>query len=177
MLFVSQAYADPMHRLELRWRPNHIYSKPACGDRHTVTNLLLRVRRRKKTQQSSNSDPSADSNAEVTESQDYEYEGRILGVIDTVYKFQCKHFIGTVVQSYATHTHTHISIYILGIHSIRYTQYYTHTYTHVYIYILNMYIIYTLCNKRLIKGFQVFSAVFIVENQLYTLCCLIPRHG
>ena len=100
-LFVSQAYADPMHRLELRWRPNHIYSKPACGDRHTVTNLLLRVRRRKKTHQSSCSDPSADSNTEVTESQDYEYEGRILGVIDTVYKFQCKHFIGTAVHSYA----------------------------------------------------------------------------
>ena len=76
-----------MQRLELQWRPNHIYSKPTCGDRHSVTNLLLRVRRRKK--KSSGLDPGGDSSKVMD---DYEYEGRVLGVIDTVYKFQCKLF-------------------------------------------------------------------------------------
>ena len=92
--YIPQAYADPMQRLELRWRPNHIYSKPACGDRHSVTNLLLRVRRRKKRHQSPHVDPGADVNKDMPDSDPYEYEGCILGVIDTVYKFQCMFVFG-----------------------------------------------------------------------------------
>lgn len=51
------------------------------------------MRRRKK--KSSGLDPGGDSSKVMD---DYECEGRVLGVIDTVYKFQCKLFFVDMVM-------------------------------------------------------------------------------
>lgn len=46
---VAQAFSERNRRLELRMRPDDVYCRPACADRHKVTGLLLsvKVRRRK----------------------------------------------------------------------------------------------------------------------------------
>ncbi|XP_076243730.1 general transcription factor IIIC subunit l(2)37Cd isoform X2 [Calliopsis andreniformis] len=44
---ISTAVNTPNRRLELRFRPDDIYSKPACGDKYNVKGFLLRVRVKK----------------------------------------------------------------------------------------------------------------------------------
>ncbi|KAF7417727.1 hypothetical protein HZH68_000380 [Vespula germanica] len=44
---ISTAVDTPNRRLELRFRPDDGYSKPTCGDRHSKTAFLLRVRVKK----------------------------------------------------------------------------------------------------------------------------------
>ncbi|KAK2577020.1 hypothetical protein KPH14_011980 [Odynerus spinipes] len=44
---ISMAVDTPNRRLELRFRPDDGYSKPTCGDRHSTTAFLLRVRVKK----------------------------------------------------------------------------------------------------------------------------------
>ena len=38
-----KAFEDPNRRLELRFRPNDIFSKPTCSERTNTTSLLLKV--------------------------------------------------------------------------------------------------------------------------------------
>ncbi|XP_049963038.1 general transcription factor 3C polypeptide 5 [Schistocerca serialis cubense] len=47
---ISTAYSQKNRRLELRFRPDDMYCKPACGDRHKSSSLLLKfvVKRKKK---------------------------------------------------------------------------------------------------------------------------------
>ena len=44
---ISQTFNVPANRLELRFRPGDLYSKPALGDRFATKALLLKVRRPK----------------------------------------------------------------------------------------------------------------------------------
>lgn len=44
---ISTAIDTPNRRLELRFRPDDVYCKPACGDRHKTVGFLLRVRVKK----------------------------------------------------------------------------------------------------------------------------------
>ncbi|KAL6422616.1 hypothetical protein ACFW04_010683 [Cataglyphis niger] len=44
---ISMTVDAPNRRLELRFRPDDGYSKPACGDRHSTIGFLLRVRIKK----------------------------------------------------------------------------------------------------------------------------------
>ncbi|XP_070156549.1 general transcription factor 3C polypeptide 5 [Polyergus mexicanus] len=44
---ISTTVDAPNRRLELRFRPDDGYSKPACGDRHSTIGFLLRVRIKK----------------------------------------------------------------------------------------------------------------------------------
>ncbi|XP_043497307.1 general transcription factor 3C polypeptide 5 [Polistes fuscatus] len=44
---ISTAVDTPNRRLELRFRPNDGYTKPACGDRHSKMAFLLKVRVKK----------------------------------------------------------------------------------------------------------------------------------
>ncbi|XP_021695339.1 LOW QUALITY PROTEIN: general transcription factor 3C polypeptide 5, partial [Aedes aegypti] len=48
---LSTAICAEKRRLELRFRPESIYSKPAFGDRHNKTGLVLRIRTRRKRSQ------------------------------------------------------------------------------------------------------------------------------
>ncbi|KAK3088746.1 hypothetical protein FSP39_023218 [Pinctada imbricata] len=50
---LSEIYSDETKRLPLQWRPDDIFSKPAYGERNLTTNLLLKVkvRRRKSTKE------------------------------------------------------------------------------------------------------------------------------
>ena len=45
---VSKAFEDPNRRLELRFRPSDIFSKPTCSERNNTTSLLVKVVRYKK---------------------------------------------------------------------------------------------------------------------------------
>ncbi|XP_014472456.1 PREDICTED: general transcription factor 3C polypeptide 5 isoform X2 [Dinoponera quadriceps] len=47
---ISTAIDAPNRRLELRFRPDDGYSKPTCGDRHSTTGFLLRIRIKKNKQ-------------------------------------------------------------------------------------------------------------------------------
>lgn len=48
--FFLQAYCEKNRRLELRFRPDDVFCKPACGDKHQVSAVLLKVKvKRKKT--------------------------------------------------------------------------------------------------------------------------------
>ncbi|RVE65406.1 hypothetical protein OJAV_G00116200 [Oryzias javanicus] len=69
---VSKTFADPNRRLELRFRPQDPFCHPACGNRLSSSNILLRVRRRVRRK-----DP-----------KDTEIQMEIVGIIGTTYKFQ-----------------------------------------------------------------------------------------
>jgi len=62
--------------LEARFRPEDRYSKPAIAKDHRVTNLVLRVRRRRKAQPSS--DPGEG---------EFEYSTQLLGIANTEFTF------------------------------------------------------------------------------------------
>ncbi|KAK3921071.1 General transcription factor 3C polypeptide 5 [Frankliniella fusca] len=45
---ISTAYCEKNRRLELRFRPDDVFCKPACGDKQQVSAVLLRVKVRRK---------------------------------------------------------------------------------------------------------------------------------
>ena len=49
-----KAFEDPSRRLELRFRPDDIFSKPTCSERNSTTSLLVKVTRYKKKEQKCN---------------------------------------------------------------------------------------------------------------------------
>ncbi|XP_077442446.1 general transcription factor 3C polypeptide 5 [Vanacampus margaritifer] len=69
---VSETFAQPNRRLELRYRPQDPFCHSLCGNRFSSSNLLLRVRRR----------------VRKRDSKVAEINMEILGVIGTTYKFQ-----------------------------------------------------------------------------------------
>ena len=44
---LSRAFTDPSRRLELRFRPEDVFNKPTCGEKHADTSLLIKVKRKK----------------------------------------------------------------------------------------------------------------------------------
>jgi hypothetical protein len=93
-----QTYSLANRRLELRFRPDDAFSKPACGDRHKTLSLLLKVKVRRK--KNKNSQPLGESSAEDSDSSSGAYcdrsSGRttfsiaVLGRIETAYRFRSK---------------------------------------------------------------------------------------
>ena len=73
--------------MELRFRPNDLYSKPVCGDRHKTSAILFKItqKRNKKT--------GVITNTSVD----------IAGVIDTVYKFSCKYKLIIIILIFFIH--------------------------------------------------------------------------
>ena len=66
-----KVYSEPNKRLSVNWRPDDAFCKPAFGERISTTNLLMKVKRRPKKEDSSK----------------YEYQVEVLGIIDTAYRF------------------------------------------------------------------------------------------
>jgi hypothetical protein len=93
-----QTYSLANRRLELRFRPDDAFSKPACGDRHKTLSLLLKVKVRRK--KDGISQPSGESSAEDSDSSSGAYCERslgrticsiaVLGRIETAYRFRSK---------------------------------------------------------------------------------------
>ncbi|XP_025114194.1 general transcription factor 3C polypeptide 5-like [Pomacea canaliculata] len=79
---ISKALAEN-RKLELRFRPQDPYCKPAYGTMNKVSSLLLKVKRRRKSNPADSHilDGGDDSNA-------FEYKVEILGIITSSYKFQ-----------------------------------------------------------------------------------------
>ena len=49
MLFlylVLQVYNDPIMRLDMKMRPDDVFCKPACADRHQTRTLILKVKQK-----------------------------------------------------------------------------------------------------------------------------------
>lgn len=92
---ISEVYCEDNRRMELRFRPNDVYCKPTCGERHNSTALLLRVvcRRKKKRIEEPQVDPlevSEEGVEEMTKQDDEEpasIKTDLLGVVHTTYKF------------------------------------------------------------------------------------------
>lgn len=72
---ISKVFSRPTRRLPMTFRPEDPYSKIVCGDPQPSTNLLLRVRRRKK------KSTSGESSGEG-----FEYKQEVLGVVDKTYR-------------------------------------------------------------------------------------------
>ncbi|XP_015607294.1 general transcription factor 3C polypeptide 5 [Cephus cinctus] len=65
---ISTAVNTRNRRLELRFRPDDGYCKPACGDRHAVAGFLLRVRvKKKRIKNNENNTKETGKNIEVIE--------------------------------------------------------------------------------------------------------------
>ena len=67
---IENTYNNEDNRLELRFRPDDIYSHPVFGDRIKCNNLVVKFIRRKKTDGS------------------YEYEAELIGLVETCYQFK-----------------------------------------------------------------------------------------
>lgn len=104
-----QVYSEPNRRLELRFRPDDVYCRPACSDQHKTTGLLLsiKVTRKKKKQPSSETsktnveeDEKLKIKQEIADSKeihkheedksncDMTFSTRIVGRVDIAYKFK-----------------------------------------------------------------------------------------
>ncbi|XP_034231129.1 general transcription factor 3C polypeptide 5 [Thrips palmi] len=68
---ISTAYCEKNRRLELRFRPDDVFCKPACGDKHQVSAVLLKVKVRRK----------------KTDDQVISTKARVVGKIRDVFKF------------------------------------------------------------------------------------------
>ncbi|KAL8625774.1 hypothetical protein ACOMHN_012366 [Nucella lapillus] len=93
----GQSIKDQSKRLEVRYRPEDLYSKPTCGTQYEATGLVLRVRRRKRqTTPAARGDGTAVSAAASSVPGDvgghladgYEYKVEILGTVSKAIKFQ-----------------------------------------------------------------------------------------
>lgn len=71
---INTTIQDPLRRLGLHFRPNDPYCRQSFGDRFPVTDLLMKVKRKKRTRNGT---------------EEVKYECEILGVIDTVFKYVC----------------------------------------------------------------------------------------
>lgn len=89
MPFPEQAHHERNRRLEMRFRPEDQYSKPTVARAEKVSNLVLRVkRRRKKSGSMSNGDASVEGAVGRSDGGDeWEYSAELLGVVNTTYRF------------------------------------------------------------------------------------------
>lgn len=94
-----QTYSDSTKRMELWFRPRVVGCKPLYGDRQACSSLLIKVRRRKKRCEHSNQATAVLGN-ESSESEQFEYDVKVLGIADTIYTFQSKFVIITQVLKY-----------------------------------------------------------------------------
>ncbi|PSN45535.1 hypothetical protein C0J52_05772 [Blattella germanica] len=93
---ISTTYSLRNRRLELRFRPDDAFSKPACGDRHKTLSLLLKVKiRRKKnrSEQVSEYGSSEESDGSTVSCytdnpENVQCSITILGRIETAYRFK-----------------------------------------------------------------------------------------
>ena len=69
---INATLSEPLRRLGMHFRPNDPYSRQSFGDRFPVTDLLMKVKRKKRTKNGT---------------EEVKYECEILGVIDTVVKY------------------------------------------------------------------------------------------
>ena len=71
------------NRLELRFRPDDIYCKPAIGRPSKTCCLALKIKRKK--------DQPESMSIEHDEVEEYKYSAEILGLVDTIFEFsgQC----------------------------------------------------------------------------------------
>ncbi|XP_069699297.1 general transcription factor 3C polypeptide 5 isoform X4 [Periplaneta americana] len=91
---ISTTYSLRNRRLELRFRPDDAFSKPACGDKHKTLSLLLKIkiRRKKKNEQllcdSSAEDSDSSSSVCSDESTNTRCSIVVMGRIETAYRFK-----------------------------------------------------------------------------------------
>merc|ERR1712013_85000 len=73
---LAQVMEEPNRRLELRFRPDDVFCKPACGERSPASSLLLRVKKKKlKAGREGKGKPAV------------KFETSIEGVVPTTYRF------------------------------------------------------------------------------------------
>ncbi|XP_066955131.1 general transcription factor 3C polypeptide 5 isoform X1 [Macrobrachium rosenbergii] len=89
---ISEVYCEDNRRMELRFRPNDVYCKPTCGERHNSTALLIRVVRRKKKRKLKleGGENPLEGNYNETPSQATDsstLRSELVGIIHTTYKF------------------------------------------------------------------------------------------
>ena len=69
---INSTLSEPLRRVGMCFRPNDPYSRQNFGDRFPVTDLLMKVKRKKRMKNGT---------------EEVKYECEILGVIDTVVKY------------------------------------------------------------------------------------------
>jgi hypothetical protein len=76
---LSATLNDSLRRIGINFRPNDPYCRQSFGDRSPATDLLIKVKRKKRKKNGM---------------EEVKYECEILGVIDTVVKYVAHHCIG-----------------------------------------------------------------------------------
>ena len=98
---IAQVLEEPNRRLELRFRPGDVFSKPTCGEKQSDMSFLIKVKRKKL---KSGITPSPDKPATKT---DVSMEG----VVTDCYKFNNMCDFQYLPMVYQQETNTHTSIY------------------------------------------------------------------
>ncbi|XP_076066865.1 general transcription factor IIIC subunit l(2)37Cd [Oratosquilla oratoria] len=81
---ISKIYCEDNRRMELRFRPNDVYCKPTCGERHNSTALLIKVVRRRKKKKLTSPNPKAEEEEPKPEES---LHTTLMGVVHTTYRF------------------------------------------------------------------------------------------
>ena len=97
---IAQVLEEPNRRLELRFRPEDVFNKPTCGEKHADTSLLIRVKKKKL---KPGRKPTEERPAEKC-------EVKVEGLVTDCYKFNnlCDFQYLPMVYSPSENTHTDI---------------------------------------------------------------------
>ena len=98
---IGQVLEEPNRRLELRFRPQDVFSKPTCGERQADTSFLIKVKRKK-------------LKAGVTPTADKpltKCDVSVEGIVTDCYKFNNMCDFQYLPMVYDRETNSHTSIY------------------------------------------------------------------
>jgi len=101
---IGQVVAEPNRRLELRFRPDDVYCKPACGEKHHGSSFLLRVRKMRK---------KAGRRAGAEGKPQEKYRCRVEGIVTDSYRFNnlCDFQYLPMAKAEEEEAASHVSIY------------------------------------------------------------------
>lgn len=71
--------------MELRFRPDDVYCRSACGDRQKTVSFLLKVKVKRKKKSGA-----SDATNKDTVSENVIYEPVVMGRVETIFKFKSK---------------------------------------------------------------------------------------
>eukprot|EP00794_Sanderia_malayensis_P015747 gene15747-17336_t len=84
---ISDTYFNTKRRIELHFRPEDPYCHSVCGDLHSARGVLLKVKRRRRKTNIATSSTSAVQDQQQQETQEWNYEQEVVGIVHSTYKF------------------------------------------------------------------------------------------
>jgi len=101
---IAQVLDEPNRRLELRFRPDDVFCKPTCGEKHVDTSILIRVKKKKLK-------PGRENITRANNKPQEKFEVNVEGLVTDCYKFSNLCDFQYLPMVYRPRDNSHIDIY------------------------------------------------------------------